>query len=432
MTIRDRLRKWLVRAMTLQDLNEQMDKEWNGSPALSGVDVSSTTAMTFSAWWNGVLQISQTVASLPLPVYRRSADGGRERDRAHYLYPLLNQRAGPYMSALTWRETMTHHALAWGNGYSAVNRDRAGRVLSFVLLNPERVSVELQGGKPVYMLLQRSGQKLPLPFESVFHLPGLGFDGLRGYSVLTCARESLGVGLALQEFGARFFGQGTNVGGLVKRPLTAPKLTQEGATRLKEDLKRQWEGLTAANKLMVLEEGMEYEKVGMPLDDAQFLASKQFSIQDMARWLNIPPHKLKEMSRSTNNNIEQEQLSYLVDTIRPWLVRWESAINTWLIQPWEADEVFTEHVTDAMLRGDIQTRYNAYNVARQNGIINANEWRRMENWNPIAGPAGEAYLVNGNMVPADRAAGAQGESEESEEAVRSVVPEQTSTEGVKE
>lgn len=425
MTLYGRIKR-AVRAFTLQDLDKQMDEAFNGTPALSGVDVSATTAMTFSAFWNGVLQISQTVASLPLPIYRRIGETGRERDRTHFLYGLLNRKANPYMSALTWRETMTHHAIVWGNGYSYKARDRAGRVVAFVLLNPERTTVALDGGRPVYKFVGNDNREQVLQFDDVFHLPGLGFDGLRGYSVLTMARESLGVGLALQEFGARFFGQGTNVGGVVTRPETAPRLTPEAATRLKEDLKRQWEGLTNSNRLLLLEEGMKYEKTAMPLDDAQFLASKQFSIQDLARWLNMPPHKLKDLSRSTFSNIEQEQLSYLVDTIRPWLVRWESAVDTWLVPSYEAEEVFAEHVVDALLRGDIQTRYNAYNVARQNGVINANEWRRMENWNPIPGRAGEAYLVNGNMIPADTA----GEEQTTDlEVVEQVVPPPTSTEG---
>lgn len=402
MTLRDRLRR-AVNAFTLKDLDDQMDRELSGASALAGVDVNANTAMTFSAFWNGVLQISQTVASLPLPVYRRSADGGRERDRTHHLYPVLNRIAGPSMTSMTWRETMTHHAIVWGNAYSYRLRDRAGRTTGMVLMNPEKVRPTVVDGKKAYLFRRRDGTDQPFAFDDIFHLPGLGFDGIQGYSLLSIARESLGLGLALQEFGARFFGQGTNLGGVIKRPREAPALSPEAGKRLAADLKAKWEGIQRSHGLLLLEEGMEYERIGMPLDDAQFLASKTFSIQDMARWLNMPPHKLKEMSRSTNNNIEQEQLSYLVDTIRPWLVRWESAVNTWLVPEWEWEDVFAEHVVDALLRGDINTRYTALSTARQNGIINADEWRRMENMNPIGGRAGSAYLVQGAMIPTDTA-----------------------------
>lgn len=402
MTLAARIQR-AIRAFTLKDFEDQMNSEVLGAPTLSGAVVDRDTALTFSAFYNGVQQISQTVASLPFPVYRRLSETQRERYRTHNLWAPLNRKASPYMTAFTWRETMTHHALVWGNGYSYKLRDRAGRVIGFVLLNPERTDVQLKDGRPIYVHKTRSNEPKELAWDDVFHLPGIGFDGLRGYSVLTVARESLGVGLALQEFGARFFGQGTNVGGVIKRPATAPKLSPEASTRLKNDLREQWEGLTKANKLLVLEEGMEYDKVGMPLDDAQFLASKQFSIQDIARWLNMPPHKLKDMSRSTFSNIEQEQLSYVVDTIRPWLVRWESSVNNFLVQDYEQNDIFCEHLVDALLRGDISTRYAALATARQNGIINANEWRQLENWNPIEGEAGEAYLVQGAMIPTSSA-----------------------------
>lgn len=402
MTLGGRVRR-AVRAFTLKDLDDQMDREISGTPALTGVEVSHDTAMTFSAFFSGVLQISQTVASLPLPVYRRTSETDKARDRSHPLYRLLNRQAGPYMTSFTWRETMTHHALVWGNGYSYRLKDRAGRPLGFVLMNPSVTHADVEAGRPVYRWRSRMGKEETFEFDEIFHLPGLGFDGRQGYSVLRIARESLGLGLALQEFGARFFGQGTNVGGVITRPKDAPKLQGEALERFKENIRKEWQGLIKSSGLMVLEEGMEYEKVGMPLDDAQFLASKQFGIQDVARWLNMPPHKLKDMSRATFNNIEQEQLSYTTDTIRPWNVRWETGINTWLIPERDQETYYVEHILDALLRGDIATRYAALATARQNGIINADEWRRMENWNPIGGRAGEAYLVNGNMIPVDLA-----------------------------
>lgn len=409
-----------------------------GGGGLAGVDVNGRTAMQFSAFFSGVLQICQTIASLPLPVYRRTSNDGRERDRKHPLYPLLNRMANPWMTSFTWRETMTHHALVWGNGYSFRLRNRANQPLAFLLLNPERTKVAEIDGRVVYKLERAAGVPPQiLERDDVFHLPGLGFDGLQGYSLLSIAAAALGVGLAQQDFSARFYGTGTHLGAVLERPKEAQRLDPEKAQKLVSDFAQKYAGIGNAHKVLLLEEGMTLKPVGMPLKDAEFLASRTFSIQDLARFLNMPPHKLKDLSKSSFNNIEQEQLSYVVDTLRPWGVRWESQIDGTLLAPGEQDEVFVEHLFDALLRGDIASRYGGLQIARQNGVINANEWRKMENWNPIPGLAGDAYLVNGNMVPTERAAGdkpapepvapapnpgepapADGETEEDEDAPR--------------
>lgn len=385
-----------------------------GGTALAGVDVNGTTALQFSAFFSGVQQISQTVASLPLPVFRRTGEG-RERERSHPLTRLLNTMSNEWTAAFIWREVMTHHAIVWGNGYSRIIRDRAQRPIELRLLNPERMKVGVEDGRIVYKLRRLDGTSETIEKADVFHVPGLGFDGLQGYSLLTVARESIGSGLAMQEFTARFYGQGTHVGAVVKRPREAAKLDKDTAERLVRGLALAHSGLGKSHSVMLLEEGMEYETVGMPLKDAEFLASKVFSIQDMARFLNMPPHKLKDLSHGTFSNIEHEQLSWVIDTIRPWCVRWEAHVNSQLFSPAEQGVLFAEHIMDALLRGDIVSRYNALAVARQNGIINANEWRRMENWNPIEGQAGEAYLVNGNMIRTDRAPAASLEAEQDQE-----------------
>jgi len=378
------------------------DEPGRGVQALSGVDVNGQSAMAFSAFFNGVQQISQSIASLPLPVYRRSGNG-RERDRAHPLYALLNRRANPWMTSFIWRETMQHHAIVWGNGYSQILRDRANRPGGFVLMNPERTWPAEEDGRIVYKHRRMDGTIDTIEKSEIFHLPGIGFDGIKGYPLLTVARESIGLGLGMQELAGTYFGRGTHVGAVVERPKDAPALKEEAAKRLVKDIELKHAGLGKAHSIMLLEEGMEYKPIGMPLKDAEFLKSRQFGIQDIARFLNMPPHKLKELSRATFSNIEQEQLSYVMDTLRPWLVRWEAHINSDLISLRYQSEIYAEHIVDALLRSDIKTRYMALNWARQNGIINANEWRKMENWNPIEGPSGDAYLVNGNMMPTEKA-----------------------------
>lgn len=376
---------------------------FGGVQALAGVDVNGQSAMKFSAFFSGVQQISQTVASLPLPVYRMDGEI-RNRDRTHPLYGLLNRMANPWMTALVWRETMQHHMLVWGNGYSYIMRDRVGRPVGLMLMNPERTWPEELDGRIVYKHRGLTGQEMTIERSEIFHIPGIGFDGIKGYSLLTVARESIGIGLAMQEFTGRFYGTGTHVGGVVERPVEAPRLEPNTAKQLMKDLALQHQGLGKSHSLMLLEEGMKYTPVGMPLKDAEFLGSRQFSIQDIARFLNMPPHKLKELSRATFSNIEHEQLSYVMDTIRPWLTRWESHINTSLISPRYQAEVFAEHIMEGLLRADTKSRNEALAIQRQNGVINPNEWRKLDNRNPIPGPAGEAYLVNGNMISAETAA----------------------------
>lgn len=408
LTIRQRIGAALYRMLFDEHRQKFLpgDDMASGGAGLAGVDVNGTTAMQFSAFFSGVLQISQTLASLPMPVYRRLGEDGRERFRAHPLYPLLNRRANPWTTAFAWRETMTHHALVWGNGYSLRLKDRANRPIGFLLLNPERTAPKEQNGRVVYELTRNDGTAQFFEKDEILHLPGIGFDGIRGYSLLTMAQESLGVGLAQQDFSARFFGTGTHLGAVLERPKEAQRLDEAAAKRLVTDFALKYQGIGNAHKVLLLEEGMTLKPVGMPLKDAEFLGSRVFSIQDIARFLNMPPHKLKDLSRATFSNVEHEQLSWVIDTIRPWCVRWESVINADLLTPDEQDTVFAEHLVDALLRGDLASRYNAYAIARQNGWYNANDIRRKENENPIEGPAGDLYLVNGNMIPTEKAAGA--------------------------
>lgn len=383
--------------ISIDQLDELMERA-GGQPSLSGVNVSNDSALSFSAFFNGVMQISQTVASLPFPVYMQEGEGKRGKYRKHPLYGLLNRKAAPQMSSFQWRETITQHALVWGNGYSFKVLDRTGCPAKYILMNPARMHVETKAGEVEYVYRDKDGRDRRYYFEQIFHIPGIGFDGIQGYSILQVARESIGLGLAMQEFGARYFGQGTHLGGFIKRPTEAPKLADAALVRLKEDLKSKYQGLGKAHQVMLLEDGMEFQSITMPLKDAEFLASKQFQIQDIARWLNMPPHKLKDLSKSSFNNIEQEQLSYLQDTIRPWAVRWEDRVNAFEISDREAPYVYAEHVLEAMLRGDIKTRFEAFGIARQNGVMNADEWRAFENWNEIGGDVGKKYLVNGNMI----------------------------------
>ncbi len=378
-----------------------MDLAINGAPTHSGVAVSGETAMNFSAVFCAVNIIAGSIASLPLKLYRRVGDGGKEPFRDHPLFDLLHNQPNPEMTSYVFREILQQHILLTGNAYAEIIPDRVGRPAELWPVNPAVTKMRRDENNMIfYEVREATGEPRRIPVERMFHVPGLSFDGRVGYSVLAKARESFGLGLAMEEFQARFYGQGTNIGGVLEHP---GKLSDEAHKRLVTDLQEQRAGLSQAHKTMVLEEGMKYEKLGMPLDDAQFLESRVFQIGEIARWFNLPPHKLKELSRATFSNIEQQQIEFVQDSIRPWAVRWEQHIAWKLLRPEERRTLFVEFNLDGLLRGDTKSRMEAHAVLRNVGGINADEIRAKENMNPIGDLAGEMYWRPLNMGDASEA-----------------------------
>lgn len=374
-----------------------MDRLLSGMASRSGVDISGDTAMNFSAVFNAVQIIAGTVASLPLILYQRTGDDGKRRLPDHPLYDVLHNLPNPEMTSYTFREVLQSHLLLYGNAFAQIVRDSAGRVTQLWPWNPQSVEVKREGARPVYLLRQDT-KTFSFPPEDVLHIPGLGYDGRIGYSVVSKACEALGLGLAMEEFQARFYGQGTNLGAVLQHP---GKLSPEAHERLKKDIQEKYAGLGKSHKVLVLEEGMKYEKTGMPLEDAQFLESRVFQIGEVCRWFNLPPHKLKELSKATFSNIEQQQIEFVQDTIRPWLVRWEQHIAWKLLSEAERRQLFAEFSIDGLLRGDTKSRMEAYAVMRNIGAINADEIRAKENMNPIGDKAGTMYWKPLNMTDAN-------------------------------
>lgn len=352
--------------------------------------VDDERALSIAAWYNGVQQICQTVASLPLFVYRLVAER-RERHENHPLFPVLRRQPNGMMSAFSYKETAQLHLIHAGNHYAYIHRDTRYRIRALWPLNPWRVKVEIENGVRSYRFRPPQGPERVYADDEIFHVPGLAFDGVQGYSVLRLARESLHTGTSQELFANRFYENGTNVGSVFKHP---GKLSQEAHERLRQSLKG-YSGAENVNKTMILEEGMEFTKMGMDLVDAQFLESRVFTVQEVARWLNMPPHKLKDLSRATYDNIQSEQMSYYVDTLRPWLERWEAAIDSQLIGA--QSDVYSEFLIDALFRADIRTRYESYTSARQAGWMNADEIRQRENLPPLGGEQGSVYWMPENM-----------------------------------
>jgi HK97 family phage portal protein len=373
----------------------------DGGPTTTGLPVSEQTALTYSAFWACVNAISTDVASLPLIHYKRTTGGGKERYTDSRLYRLLHDEPNPEMTSFTLRQTMQAHALTWGGSYAEIERDQQRRPIALWPITPDRVAVlRSPAGDLVYKVTNPKTEPDFLPAADVLHIPGLGFNGMTGYSVVGMARESIGLGLAAERFGGTFFGNGATFGGVIS--YKGPKPPETSEKNLTEVLSARHQGVEKAHKFLALYNDATYARTGIPPNDAQFLETRLHQVEEMCRWFRMPPHKIQHLLRSTNNNIEHQGIEYYTDTLRPWLVRWEQEINRKLIAPVERRIQFAEHLIDGVLRGDLPSRYAAYAVGRQWGWLSADDICDRENMNPLPNGQGKIYLVPMNMAPANR------------------------------
>ena len=362
----------------------------------SGAQVSEETAMRVGAVYACVHVLAWTLASLPWPIYERLKPRGKQRAVNHPLYPVLYDEPNDEQSSFTFRSTMMAHALLWGNCYAEIEFDRKGNPVALWPLPAWRTKpLRTVKGELFYRVTMPDGNIQNLPPYQIWHVAALSTDGIKGLSVISQAREAIGLGIATEEFGARFFGQGTNVGGVAEHP---GKLSTNAYNNLKADLEEKYAGLGRSNRLLLLEEGMKYQKIGVPPNDAQFLETRNFQLEEICRWFGVQPHLVGDLQRATNNNIEHQGLEFVIYTMHPWFANWEQETNRKLFGI--GSQYFTEFLTDSLVRGDMLARYQAYAIARNNGWFSANDVRELENQNPLPGDAGDVYLVPMNMVDA--------------------------------
>lgn len=409
MTLSQRVVRWLEKRGLLQDPNSWLARHFV-RPTQSGVDVSEESALTFSAVFSCVSVLSRSLAAMPLPVYRR-LDRGRERARGHPVYPLLHSQPNKEMTSYTFRSTMMAHLALWGNAYAEIVMRPDGRPESLWMIPPWRVQPmrTANNGELYYEVNLPNGQKKELQPYRVLHVMGLGVDGNKGLSPIAMHRQGIGMGLAAEEFGARFFGQGTNLGGIVEVP---GKMRDETIRGLRKDIQEKHEGLGKSHRLLFLEEGLKYHQAGMPMTDAQFLESRKFQINEVARIYNIPPHMIGDLDRATFSNIEHQTIEFVTHTMTPWLVNWEQELNRKLFG--EDDSHYAEFLVEGLLRGDSQSRAQFYNQMFNIGAYSINDIREKENENPI-GPEGDVHYVPMNMLPANAAMVAEPEEQQEQE-----------------
>lgn len=366
-----------------------LQRMFGGTETDSGVAINEDSALTISAFWNGVSIISGAIGFLPLVLYRR-VGLGRIRAVTHPVYVLLHDRPNPYMDALVFRETLQGHLLAWGNAYAEIERNGAGGPKALWPIAPNKVTVDVfdNGNQIQYKYVTPQNNTRTIPFENMLHLRGLGFDGVKGYSVIGYARNSLGMAKAAEQYGGRFFKNDATPPAVLEHPKA---LTDDAERHLRESWEKVHKGTQNAGRIAILEEGMKLNVIGLPPKDVQYLQSRKFSVTEIARWLNIPPHMIKDLERATFSNIEHLGIEFIVWTLTPWMKRWELETSYKLISKDQRKTFFAEFVPAALLRGDTKSRFDAYRVAINSGWMNRNEVRRFENMNPADGL--EKFLV---------------------------------------
>ena len=385
----------------------------------SGKSVTERSAMQMTAVYSCVRILAEALAGLPLHLYRYGESGSKEKAIDHSLYRLLHDEPNPEMSSFVFRETLMTHLLLWGNAYAQIIRNGKGEVIALYPLMPNKMTVDRDANGQLYYTYSHSkeeantmeGSNVYLTPSDVLHIPGLGFDGLVGYSPIAMAKNAIGMAIACEEYGAKFFANGAAPGGVLEHPGTI-----KDPQRVRESWQSTFGGSRNSNKIAVLEEGMKYTPIGISPEQAQFLETRKFQINEIARIFRVPPHMVGDLEKSSFSNIEQQSLEFVTYTLQPWLIRWEQALFRVLLNEKEKDELFFKFNVDGLLRGDYASRMSGYAIGRQNGWLSANDIRELENLNRIpADEGGDLYLINGNMCKMSEAGIFAGEPAKEEE-----------------
>lgn len=369
----------------------------------AGKTVTERSAMQMTAVYSCVRILAEAVAGLPLHFYKYDENGSKQKVLDSNLYYLLHDEPNPEMSSFVFRETLMTHLLLWGNAYAQIIRNGKGDIIALYPLMPNKMQVDRDENGELYYIYQRSSDEgkakeagqVILRKEDVLHIPGLGFDGLVGYSPIAMAKNAIGLAIATEEYGAKFFANGAAPSGVLEHPGTI-----KDPSKVREAWQSQFGGSGNSGKVAVLEEGMKYTPISISPEQAQFLETRKFQINEIARIFRVPPHMVGDLEKSSFSNIEQQSLEFVKYTLDPWIIRWEQSLNRALLPKNEKNKYFFKFNVEGLLRGDYQSRMQGYATARQNGWMSANDIRELENLDKIsAEDGGDLYLVNGNMLP---------------------------------
>lgn len=397
----------------------------------SGKAVNPSSAIQVSAVYACVRVIAETIASLPFHVYETTENGSRKAPE-HPLYRLIHDEPNKEMTSFILRETMLAHLLLYGNAYCQIIRTGRDKIDSLYPLLPDKMEVDRDaGGLLTYTYTTSDGKRWRLDPRDVLHIPGLGFDGVMGYSPIALEKSAIGLGIAAEEYGSKFFSNGARPSGI----LTHPNTVKDPAA-LRASWNAAYGSSSNASRVAVLEEGMTFVPLSLPNNEAQFLETRKFQVSEICRIFRVPPHMIGDLDRATFSNIEHQSIDFAVHTIRPWLVRIEQAVNRALFSEKEKGRFYVQFNLDGLMRGDYKSRMEGYAIARQNGWMSANDIRELENMNAMSDEeGGNAYLVNGNMIPVNlagitaflAAAASAAQAENSDQQADGNTPEQEET-----
>ena len=372
----------------------------------AGKRVNDRTALQQIAVYACVRVLSEAIAQLPLHLYKYT-DKGKERVPKHPLYFLLHDQPNPEMTSFIFRETLMSHLLIYGNAFAQIIRNGRGEVLGLYPLMPDKIRVDRDEQNRLIYKYSRYDEANPnlkeqgeiiLPAEQVLHIPGLGFDGLVGYSPIAMAKNAIGLAVACDEYGASFFANGASPSGVLEHP---------GVIKDPERVRNAWHrayGSGNAHKIAVLEENMKFTPISIPNNEAQFLETRKFQIEEIARLYRVPLHMIGDLEHATFSNVEHLSLDFVKYTLDPWIVRWEQGMQKALLSDSEKGQYFVKFNVDGLLRGDYASRMQGYATARQNGWMSANDIRELEDMNIIPDElGGNLYLCNGSFTKLENA-----------------------------
>jgi HK97 family phage portal protein len=375
---------------------------WFGGQANSatGLSITPDTAMKSTVVWRCVNLLAQTFASLPLHVYREQDDGGKKLDKKHPRYKLLHDRPNVWQTSFEWREMMAGHFALRNRAYSEIVSSGGSAVASLIPLHPDRVRpFRAPDGRMAFEYYPPTGPSRIILQSEMHYLHGLalGADGVPLSPV--AAREAIGLSMAAEEHSARLFGNGTRLGGILKFPAGKTLKDDPARAALLKSWKKAQSGLSNVGKTAILEDGLEWQELGMSSLDAQLLEARTFQIADIARIWGIPAHLVGDLSRSTNNNIEHQGIEFVTHTIRPGAIRWEQAIKRDIFG--DDEEHCAEFNLEGLMRGDAAARSAYYASALQNSYMTPNQVRELENMNPSDSPGMDEYHIQSNMTVVD-------------------------------
>lgn len=366
-----------------------------GGTSAAGVTINRETALTYSPVWRAVNLISRDLAKLPLHVYRR-VGGGKERATDLPVYTLLRRKPNSEMTSYVFRQTLCFHALMEGNAYAYIDRAGDGTPAELIPLPPGTCSPVRVAGKLMYQVTI-NGQTRAVAPDNMIHVKGLSVDGLLGYRLYAKAKNSLGLGIAAEEFGSRYFSNGAEPSAVLEMP---NKMSPEAIANLKASWNAKHQGVENSHKLAVIEEGGKLNIIGNNARNAQLIETRQFSIREVANWFGVPPHKLGDTTRTAYASLEQENQSYLDDALDPWLVAFEEEFHDKLLteQQKQSDDYLVEFLRQALVRANLTDRTAFYNGALQAGWMNRDEVRGLENLNPLPNNEGQKFFIPLNMA----------------------------------